>query len=412
MIKICKASNEQYEHYIKAETKNMKTARFNKILKSNNIKNLYEILDNIPTLKKCAFCGRTSAVKECEVIYIDNYIYIDNIVYFNDLQFCSIHPDSNKNTCKGKALNNNSKEFIKGVYGFETINGANEYLLKRNKSPFYKHNHASEEDYKLYQTRDEKWFKENNKDWDAYRERQAYTNSLEYFIELYGEIEGTKFYFDMNKRKDSSSLTHFVEMYGDELGKQKFYEKGQKCENMSINSYIRKYGEVEGKNKYNYLRTLDGYIEKYGEFNGTLFFNRRYNPPETTQASKESMSNLFNFILDYLEKSSFPLQYYVGARGKKEFSIFKNNKRYFYDFAIPDIKLIVEYHGSRYHYNENCNYDKLNTYLTLDELKIKDELKRKFTTELGYTYIEVYDTDNFEEKINMIINIIKQKGYK
>lgn len=181
---------------------------------------------------------------------------------------------------------------------------------------------------------------------------------------------------------------------------------------MSINSYIRKYGEVEGKNKYNYLRTLDGYIEKYGEFNGTLFYNRRYNPPETTQASKESMSNLFNFILDYLEKSSFPLQYYVGARGKKEFSIFKNNKRYFYDFAIPDIKLIVEYHGSRYHYNENCNYDKLNTYLTLDELKIKDELKRKFTTELGYTYIEVYDTDNFEEKINMIINIIKQKGYK
>ena len=221
-----------------------------------------DVVDKVVRLKKYQTVGSSSdrisshSLKKRKARGY-SYLQIDNIVYFNDLQFCSIHPDSNKNTCKGKALNNNSKEFVKTAYGFETIEEANEYLLKRNKSPFYKHNHASEEDYKKFQTRDKEWFIKNNKSWIEYCERQAYTNKLEYFIELYGEIEGAKFYFDMNKRKDSSSLTHFVETYGDELGKQKFYEKGQKCENMSINSYIRKYGEVEGKNKYNYLRTLD-----------------------------------------------------------------------------------------------------------------------------------------------------------
>ncbi len=409
MIKICEATYEQYYHYVKAETKNSKTARFNKILKGKNIKNLYEILDNISTLKKCGFCGRTAAINTYDVIFSEGYIYIDNIVYLNDLQFCSMRPDSNKENCKGKALNNNSKEFVKIAYGFETIEEAHEYLLMRNKSPFYKHNHASEEDYKLYQTRDEKWFKENNKDWDAYRERQAYTNTLPYFVEVYGEIEGLNKYKEINSNKDSSSLSANISRYGEEEGLNKFLEKCERADSSSIKYYIRKYGEEEGTKQYNYLRTIDRYIEKYGEFKGTLLFNRRYNSPETTQASKESMNNLFNFIIDYLEQTSFTLQYYVGARGKKEFSILKNNKRYFYDFAVPDIKLIVEYHGSRYHYNENYNYDKLNTYLTLDEMKIKDDMKRNFTTGLGYTYIEVYDTDDFEEKINMIINIKKKK---
>lgn len=409
MIKICEATYEQYCHYLKAETKNSKTARFNKILKEKNIKNLYEILDNIPTLKKCGFCGRTSAVKDYEVIYIDNYIYIDNIKYLNDLHFCSIRPDSNKENCKGKALNNNSKEFVKTAYGFGTITEAHEHLLTRNKSPFYKHNHASEEDYKLYQKRDEKWFIENNKDWDAYRERQAYTNTLPYFVELYGEIEGLNKYKEINSSKDSSSLLANVNRYGEEEGIKKFLEKCKNCESNSIKYYIRKYGEFKGVKRYKHLRTIDGYIEKYGEFKGTLFFNRRYNRTESMQASKESMNNLFSFICKFLDDNFIDLTYFVGANNKKEYTILKDDKRYFYDFAIPEIKLIVEYNGSRYHYNENCDYSKLHTYNTLDEMKMRDDLKREFTINLGYTYIEVFDTDDFEYKINMIIDIIKER---
>ncbi len=409
MIKICEATYEQYCHYVKAETKNSKTARFNKILKEKNIKNLYEILDNITTVKKCAFCGRTTAVKDYEVIYIDNYIYIDNIKYLNDLHFCSIRSDSNKENCKGKALNNNSKEFVKTAYGFGTIEEAHEHLLMRNKSPFYKHNHASEEDYKLYQKRDEKWFIENNKDWDAYRERQAYTNTLQYFVEVYGEIEGLNKYKEINSSKDSSSLKANVNRYGEEEGIKKFLEKCENCESNSIKYYIRKYGEEEGIKRYKHLRTIDGYIEKYGEFKGTLFFNRRYNRTGSMQASKESMNNLFSFICKFLDDNFTDLTYFVGANNKKEYTILKNDKRYFYDFAIPEIKLIVEYNGSRYHYNENYEYSKLHTYKTLDEMKIQDDLKREFTINLGYTYIEVFDTDDFEYKINMIIDIIKER---
>lgn len=409
MIKICKATPEQYNHYINAETKQAKTARFNKILKSNQIDNIYRILDKITSLKKCGFCRRTAAVKSYDVIYDGKYIFIDNIVYLNDLKFCSIRPDSNKETCRGKLLNNNSKEFVKIAYEFETIEEANEYILMRNKSPFYKYSHSSKEEYSLYQKRDKDWFMSNNKDWEAYRERQRYTNNIEYFIELYGEVEGTVKYHNVNSLKDSSSLNANIERYGEEEGIVKFLEKCKKSDSKSIKYYIRKYGEEEGLKKYSYLRTLESYIERHGEVKGTVLYNKKYSSFETMQASKESMNNLFNFICKYMDENHTNLVYYVGAFGKKEYTIMKNGKRYFYDFAIPDLKIIVEYHGSRYHYNENFNYENCSPHIPLDKMKLKDDLKRKFTTDLGYEYIEVFDTDNFEEKINIVCNIIKER---
>lgn len=408
MIKMCKIEKEKYEHIIDAHNKKTRTQRFNKLLTSKNT-SLYDVLDNFKDVRKCNFCGRTAAIKNYDIIMKDGYMYIDNLEYNTELYFCSSRTDVKKDDCKGKRLNNNSKEFVKFAYNLKTIEEAHEYLLKRNKSQFYKHNHASEEDYTKYQTRNKEWYDSNNKDWNEYCKRQAYTNTVDYFIEKYGEQEGVEFYNNLNKQKDSSSLKHHIEKYGEELGKEKFEDKCTRCESNSIKYFVRKYGEQEGTVKYNYIRSIEGYIEKYGEFKGRLFYNRRYSENETTQASKESLINVFNYLCENVDTLYSDLLYFVGAFGKKEYTIIQNNKRYFYDFAIPEIKLVVEYHGSRYHYNENYNYENIKLYKTLEEMKEYDINKRLFTEKLGYTYIEVFDTDNFEEKINIVLNTIKEK---
>lgn len=50
--------------------------------------------------------------------------------------------------------------------------------------------------------------------WNEYCKRQSYTNSLEYFIEKLGTLEGEIFYKNLNKQK-SLSLANFIGKYGE-----------------------------------------------------------------------------------------------------------------------------------------------------------------------------------------------------
>jgi len=65
---------------------------------------------------------------------------------------------------------------------------------------------------------------EGTKRFNEYCEKQKYAGcKLEYFIEKYGEIEGTKIYKDLNKRK-ALTRDNFILKYGDILGSQKYID--------------------------------------------------------------------------------------------------------------------------------------------------------------------------------------------
>lgn len=144
-------------------------------------------------------------------------------------------------------------------------------MISRSKSPFYKHNHNSEDEYKKFQRRDKSFFETNEK-WDFYCKRQSYTNSLKYYIEKYGDKEGREKWNNYNKSKDSSSSEHFIKKY-DNLAYIKYDEKCKSCDSSSKKYYLKKYGKIEGNTKWEYIHSKEYYIEKYGYQNGNRIFN-------------------------------------------------------------------------------------------------------------------------------------------
>jgi ribonuclease BN (tRNA processing enzyme) len=206
-----------------------------------------------------------------------------------------------------------------------------------------------------------------------------------------------------------------IEKYGEEEGRKR-YEEWIKNSTVTLEKMIEKYGEEEGKKRWKqfcernrYTNTLEYYIETYGEEEEG---RKRYNKwvKRLKKYSKESIE-FFQPIYEFLINNGFT-DNDIYWKEKEQCIYDKKNKRVnFYDFTISKLKLIIEYHGSTWHYNPDYNYkeDFKSPFenLTLEELKERDEYKRNLAIENGFDIIEVFDTDNKEEKQNEIIEFIR-----
>lgn len=102
-----------------------------------------------------------------------------------------------------------------------------------------------------------------------------------------------------------------------------------------------------------------------------------------------------------------------GVGKSKEYYIYdKNNKRtLFYDFTIPKIKLILEFHGIGFHPNPVWNTKTWNNWKSVyngfsAEFKYKSDIyKRKYAENNNFKVIEIY-SDNVKNKQIEIINNI------
>ena len=66
---------------------------------------------------------------------------------------------------------------------------------------------------------------------ESYCKKQSYVGcKLEYFIEKYGEFEGTKKYNELNRKK-ALTLDNFIRIYGKQMGEEKFFEYKSKEHN-------------------------------------------------------------------------------------------------------------------------------------------------------------------------------------
>lgn len=156
-------------------------------------------------------------------------------------------------------------------------------------------------------------------------------------------------------------------------------------------------------------------IEKHGKLNGLkIWQDRQYKWQATLNnksgeeklriniskcvgfgtASKASLQ-FFKPLISLLTEYGIILDtvvYRIGIDGNTEFSIQYNNSIKFYDFCIPILGVIIEFHGMNFHYSPEINGMKLN-YLKLDVEKVKqnDEEKEKLAIAFGYDYIVVWE---------------------
>jgi hypothetical protein len=242
-----------------------------------------------------------------------------------------------------KQYNANSIIYVSNIYGVSS-EIANEIILKRNKSPFYRTNFDSVEDYKKSQSRSEN-----------------------FYINKYGEIKGKKKYKEHikkwyessnseehRKKKDSMSLKFHLRKYGKEEGIKQFNNRKLNVLN-DLDSLKAKYGELEGIKRYkekikklSYNNTLDGYKERYGELEGI----KRYN-----EWTKKISISQETFILKYGEKEGQERykKWLVGITSNRKLTYSKESNNFFktIEGIFPDLTFL-------YGKNERFIYDKDN----------------------------------------------------
>ena len=383
--------------------------------------NLHDLLLKYVLFKKCNNCDKEAKYELTYDIKIEN-----NIIYFN---INGIKYNQYKNyeflycgTCLDKKLNANSLEFVSKVYGVD-IKTANEIILNRNKSPFYRHNHKNDEEYKNFQRRDEKWYinkyglegtekyKEHIKKWYEGSLKYNYKKdsmSLNFFINKNnGDLESAKIAYEKRKEEVKQNLNNFIKRWGIEEGTKKYKKH---CELLAylntIESYIERYGEIDGPLKYKEWTNkiscnIENFIKKYGEIEGTLKYKKwLIGITNGNFYSKESK----RFFDKLQEKLNINIKY-----GEKEYFIydnegFNNQHIFFYDGYIKKYNLIIEYDTPAYHsyiMNNNC--------VRLGNLE-KDKFKENLVLKNNYNFYRVF-VKNWKKETNTelekLINYIK-----
>jgi len=200
-------------------------------------------------LRRCSFCGELCSFNLS--FYIKEHVLYCKIVYNKEIYICQHNQTEKSKKCPSKKLNPNSIEFVSHAYNL-TEAEANNLILKRNKSPFYRTNYSSDEEYMKYQKRDKKWYLENSNigEYNKKCEKIKLVNSKKYLIEKYGLDEANK----ICKKKDSMSKEHFKNKYGDNW-EEEYKDRLKSVSNLNINDWMdRGYSYFEALDKVNDIK--------------------------------------------------------------------------------------------------------------------------------------------------------------
>lgn len=250
--------------------------------------------------------------------------------------------------------------------------------------------------------------------------------NLKNIIAQYGEEEGTKRYKDMcKKRTGANTLDAYIRRYGEEEGTKRYNTYRDTMDKKVYN--IKKYNYekyIETCNKKAYSSTLKFYIEKYGETDGILKFNDRQDkwqsslnntmissrtPNNRFRASKESLNVLIP-IYKFARKNGINKRdIYIGAGGLSEYIRYYNGSVVAYDFVIESLKLVVEYDGAAFHPKLINEENWIHPYCKdgPEQYFIKDQKKKEYIINKGFTYFNIRSDDSDEIKIKKIHEIFE-----
>ena len=372
------------------------------------------------TMKKCQFCGNFIPPNYYDITLENNIITINDGIYTKNIPTCK-----NKD-CLSKKLNPNSVEFVSIAYGL-TKEDALKYIHNRNKSPFYKENHSSEEDYIKYQTRDIDWYKSRGKDIKDSVALGNYHKSLEFYKLKYGEEDGANIYKSINVRK-SITLSNMIKLHGEEAGTL-IYEEWKKKIVQTPERMIARYGKEDGVYRYkeylkkkmnnvsvssNLYQDIDGIFE-----NKNILFDFLYNRLHITKKyhiTEEYIENyiyydssVVQFIVSYMfnSKEDFYKQfkeYVTNINPIKDKCVFINKLTMGNLFLTYDGNLLrssLEY----YFYNEMCK-NNIDNILFYTDKKYPNQEDSRFRYDFYFPdfdeYVEIagmMDIDEYKSKL-------------
>lgn len=239
--------------------------------------------------------------------------------------------------------------------------------------------------------------------WDDYKNKQAKTNTYEYKKDKYG---WTKEKFEKYNKSRAVTLENLEKKHGKKEGLEIWnrYREKQRYSN-TLEYYVERYGEKCGYDewiKYNRSKShsIDSYIKKYGEETGKKRYIDFWNNRHRGYYSKISQE-LFWSIYKNLSLKDKNNTYF--ATLNKEFGKMneKTKQYYFYDFVITSRNICIEFNGDDWHANPKryMPEDVPNVYKNIEcdvkskDIWKKDEIKNNLLKEVGYDIIVVWESD-------------------
>jgi endogenous inhibitor of DNA gyrase (YacG/DUF329 family)/G:T-mismatch repair DNA endonuclease (very short patch repair protein) len=270
--------------------------------------------------------------------------------------------------------------------------------LQRNRSPrcieYWQLKGYSEEESKQLVSQTQKKYCDANT--MSKEERQRINHrSLNYWLATGLPLEEAKLQHKMFN--DRSSLSYFVSKFGEELGLQAYQKECQ---------------------KRRVVNSLQSYIDKYGDEEGLQVWQNKYkNRGPDSKLACEFFDQLYQRLPQYIKYQNI---YYKGLTDK-EFGARDDNRYYWYDFVISDIKFCIEFNGSYWHadpeiYKSGTVLNMFGKTRLVDEIWQYDKEKQQALEARGFVVKIVWCKDRVLplEQIDILIDsiILRYKEYQ
>ena len=226
-----------------------------------------------------------------------------------------------------------------------------------------------------------------------------YDTSIEYYIKKGYTIEESIVL--LKKRQSTFSLEKCIEKEGFEEGLKKWKNRQNKWMK-SIENKIT--NEMKDSTSFNHFLEKNNGDENLAKEEYKSVFVKRYSNSKFGKASKSSMK-LFNHVIKWCKDNN--MKYFCGVEDSREFFLFDdiNKKLYAYDFVIPELKLIFEFHGKFWHTKNSIDKENELGFSLLKSFE-KDKIKRDLAIENEFILIELFEEDGFEFNLKKIFEIL------
>lgn len=243
--------------------------------------------------------------------------------------------------------------------------------------------------------------------WESYCAKQAYSNSYEYKKEKYG---WSKEEFEQYNSDRAVTLGNYIERHGEQLGLQKWKEYCDKQAYTNTKEYfIKKYGIECGTRRY------IEYNKQKGTANSPEVIAKKLgitlNEAVEVVLARSNMNKIFGSNLErefteMLEKGIGKLDHTTFSNPYGKWSSLLGT------YVVYDIKhkdCVIEFNGDYWHCNPKLyeSTDRIKGNRTANDVWERDHKKIQTAIDFGYNVLVVWESEFLKNKEGTIERVIK-----
>ena len=242
---------------------------------------------------------------------------------------------------------------------------------------------------------------DGKKMWESYCNKQSVTNTFEYKHKKYG---WNKEQFEEYNNSRAITIELCVKRHGGEKGKEVYKEY---CDKQAKNGnkleyFIEKYGEIDGTKKYkeivdNKRNTLDNFIKRHGKKEGIKKYDEYLNNSKSFYS--KIATKLFKILINTINDDG---KYY---HSENEYGMMDIDNNTYYKYDFTNNKKIIEFNGEKFHPKTIDDINFQNPYkkeLTSKEVWLRDRNKQKLAEDKGFEILYIWENEYNEDRDKVI----------